>query len=257
MRRVLTTFLLLLLAGITATPAQATDNTWITGPNLSAVTLVGPNITSRTNGFNLSTQATGFVFAYTGAPSQAGKFAQINIFDVTGGTTISLAANTSGTTSVACDPQVLSSDTHTCFFRLDGNAKANIPVTLSGVSSQSAFKFKILAGPNIQESAISQVNFVSPTNDVKAVKASTTGQLGGAAVVQFKVTQSGVATSAIRVNVSFTGVGAYLSSTSLLSDTDGLVTAYLSNLKKKKGKAVVTVQVDGGTSSASATITWK
>ncbi|MFM7030769.1 MAG: hypothetical protein ACKOWK_06875 [Micrococcales bacterium] len=257
MRRVLATLLVLLLAGIAATPAQAVDNTWITNPSLSAVTLGGTNIVSVGTGFNLSTQANGFSFKYAGAPSQAGRFAQINIFDVAGGVTINLAANVSGSSSVACDPQVLSSDTHTCFFRLDGNAKAEIPVTLSKVSAQAAFKFKILAGPNIQESAISQVNFVSPTNTIAAVAKSVRGPRGGAAIVQFKVTQGNIASPNIRVSVSFTGVGAYLSATSALSDSDGLVTVYLSDLKRAKGKAVISAQIDGGTSAGTSTITWK
>jgi len=113
MRRVLTTLLVLLLAGIAAYPPQAVDNTWITNPNLSAVTLGGTNIVAIGTGINLSTQANGFSFKYAGAPSQDGRFAQINMFDVVGGVTINLAANVSGRSSVAFDPQVLSSDTHT------------------------------------------------------------------------------------------------------------------------------------------------
>lgn len=257
MRRLLTTLLFAVFATATVSPAQATDNTWITNPNLNTVSLAGNNIAVNGTGYNLSTQLNAFAFKYSGAPSQAGKFAQINIFDVTGGLVINLASNVSGSSSVACDPQVLASDTHTCFFRLDGNAKADLPVTLANVSAQGAFKFKILAGPNIQESAIAQVNFVSPTNTVKALAASVKAPRGGAAIVQFKVLQGSVIAPNVRLSVSFTGVGAYLSATSVTSDANGLATIYLSNLKKTKGKAVISVLVDGGASNAKATITWQ
>jgi len=129
MRRIIT-FATILATLFAASPAHAYDNTWINTPSLSSVKLGGNNIKVLGTGFNISTQSTGFDFEYTGQALFGGRFAQINLFDVTGGVTLTLAANASGTSSVGCDPQVLSSDTHTCFFRLDGNAKAKIRVTV-------------------------------------------------------------------------------------------------------------------------------
>lgn len=255
MRRIIT--LATIVATLfTASPALAFDNTWINTPSLSAVKLVGSNIKVLGTGFNISTQSTGFDFEYTGQALFGGRFAQINIFDVTGGVTLTLAANASGTSSIACDPQVLSSDTHTCFFRLDGNAKAKIHVTVSGASAQAAFKYKVLAGPNIQESAIAQVNFVTPTNTIKAVTSSAKAMLGGAGAVQFKVLQDGKVTPNIRVAVSYKGVGENLSTATAMSNSKGLVTIYLTNLAKKKGTSIVTAQIDGGTAKTISSIVW-
>ncbi|MEY4349040.1 MAG: hypothetical protein RL719_337 [Actinomycetota bacterium] len=255
MRRIIT--LATIVATLfTASPALAFDNTWINSPNLSALKIVGNNIKVMGSGYNISTQSTGFDFEYTGLASFGGRFAQINIFDVTGGVGLALASNSSGTSSVACDPQVLSSDTHTCFFRLDGNAKAKIHVTVSNASAQGAFKYKILAGPNIQESAIAQVNFVTPTNSIKAVTTSAKAMLGGAGAVQFKVLQDGKVAPNIRVAVSFKGVGENLSTATATSNSSGLVTIYLTNLGKKKGTSVVTAQIDGGSAKTTASIVW-
>ena len=240
----------------TSSPALAFDNTWINSPSLSAVKLSGNNIKVMGTGYNISTQSTAFDFEYTGLASFGGRFAQINIFDVTGGVGLALASNSSGTSSVGCDPQVLSSNTHTCFFRLDGNAKAKIRVTVSGSSSQAAFKYKVLAGPNIQESAIAQVNFVTPTNTIKAVTSSAKAMLGGAGAVQFKVLQDGKITPNIRVAVSFKGVGENLSTATAMSNSKGLVTIYLTNLTKKKGTSVVTAQIDGGKAKTTSSIVW-
>jgi len=71
------------------------------------------------------------------------------------------------------------------------------------------------------------------------------------------VTQGNIASPNIRVSVNFSGVGAYLYSTCILSDSDGLVTVYLSDLKRAKGKAGISTQVNGGTSAGTSTITWK
>ena len=237
-------------------PAHAYNNSWITFPQLSEVKVVTTNAKTISAGYTLSTQSTGFDFVYTSASSNAGKFAQINIFDVTGSLGLTLAVNSSGTSSTACDPQVLSTDSHTCFFKLDGLGKAKIHAQLNTVTSAGAFKFKILAGPNIQESGIAQVLFVAPTNKVTPVTATSKAMLGGAGLVQFKITQDGKPAAGIRVTVGFKGVGSNLSTEVATSNSSGLVTIYLSNLVKKKGASVVSVKIDGGTASAKATINW-
>ena len=238
-----------------ATPAQA-DATWITNPQLSAVVLTGANIKPNAGGYIMSTQTTFFDIDYTAPSGNAGKFAQLSFFDFTGPVGLTFAANSSGTSSVGCDPQVLSSDIHACYFRLDGYGKAKIRGTLTNASALGAFKFKILAGPNIQQSGVAQVLFVAPTNKVAAVATTSKAMLGGAGMAQFKVTQDGKPTAGIRVAVSFKGVGAYLSTAVATSDSKGLVTVYLSNQKKTKGSSVVTVKVEGGTATAKSTIAW-
>lgn len=255
MRRAITLLAALALT-LVALPAQAVNNTWISNPQLSAVTISATNVTPLANGYSLSTQATGFDFVYTAPAGNGGKFAQINLFDVTGSIIMGLAANTSGTSSIGCDPQVLSSDTHTCFFRLDGLGKARIHVVLSNVTSQGGFKYKILAGPNIQESAIAQVLFVPPTNKVVALKPSVKALAGGAGVLQFRVTQNGKPTAGIRVNATFKGLGSFLSSTTTTSDSKGLVTFYLSNFTKSRGSSLISVRIDGGSGTAKSTILW-
>ena len=255
MRKTLVTIAALLLTFVSL-PAQAYNNTWIVSPQLSAVKVVATNAKTLANGYALSTQTTGFDFAYEAPAGNGGKFAQINIFDVTGSLGLTLTANASGTSSTGCDPQVLSSDTHTCFFRLDGAGKALIHASLNTVTADGAFKFKILAGPNIQESGIAQVLFVAPTNKVTPVSATSKAMLGGAGFAQFKVTQDGKPAAGIRVAVSFKGVGSFLSTSVATSDSKGLVTVYLCNFKKIKGSSVVSVKIDGGTASSKATINW-
>jgi hypothetical protein len=237
-------------------PAQAYNNSWITFPQLSEVKVVATNSKSIGAGYSLSTQSTGFDLVYNSSSGNAGKFAQINIFDVTGALGLTLAVNSVGTSSTACDPQVLSTDSHTCFFKLDGLGKARIHAQLSNVSAAGAFKFKILAGPNIQESGIAQVLFVAPTNKVVAVTSAAKAMLGGAGLVQFKITQDGKPAAGIRVTVSFKGVGSNLSTSVATSNSKGLLTVYLSNLTKTRGASVVSVKIDGGTASAKATINW-
>jgi hypothetical protein len=255
MRKLLTILSAFVLA-FSVAPAQAADNTWITNPQLTAISLTGSNVKAISGGYLLSTQVTHFDVNYTAPAGNAGKFAQLSFFDFTGPIGLTFAANANGTSSVGCDPQVLSSDIHACYFRLDGYGKAKIRATLTNVNAQGAFKFKILAGPNIQQSGISQVLFVAPTNKVTAVASTSKALLGGAGLVQFKVTQNGKPTKGIRVAVSFKGVGAYLSTAIATSDSKGLVTVYLSNQKKARGSSVVTVKVDGGTATAKSTITW-
>ena len=252
------TVILLLTAALSliGVSAQAVNNTWIVNPQLSAVKLVATNVKALSNGYALSTQGTGFDFAYAAPDGNGGKFAQINIFDVTGNIGLNLAANTSGTSSSACDPQVLSSDTHTCFFRLDGVGKALIHVSLTNVTPAGSFKFKILAGPNIQESAIAQVLFVAPTNKVSALTPKSKAMVGGAGFVQFKVTQDGKPTAGVRVKVTFKGLGSFLSADVATSDAKGIVTVFLCNLGKSKGSTVVTALIDGGTGKATASIDW-
>lgn len=255
MRKILS---LLAAAALTfsVTPAQAVDNTWITNPQLSAVTLTGSNIKTISGGYIVSTQTTFFDVNYTAPSGNAGKFAQLSFFDFTGPIGLTFAANSSGTSSVGCDPQVLSSDIHACYFRLDAYGKAKIRGTLTNANAQGAFKFKILAGPNIQQSGVAQVLFAAPTNKVAAVATTSKAMLGGAGLAQFKVTQDGKLTAGIRVAVSFKGVGAYLSTTVATSDSKGLVTVYLSNQKKTKGSSIVTVKIEGGTATAKSTIAW-
>ena len=255
MRKTITLLLAALLT-LSGSSAQAVNNTWIVNPQLSAVKVVAPNVKALANGYALSTQVTGFDFSYAAPEGNGGKFAQINIFDVAGALSLTLAANTSGTSSTGCDPQVLSSDTHTCFFRLDGSGRAQIHVALAAVTPAGAFKFKILAGPNIQESGIAQVLFVAPTNKVSAVTSKSKALVGGAGFVQFKVTQDGKVASGVRLKVSYKGVGKFLSASIANSDSAGLVTIYLCNPAKVKGSTVVSVAVDGGAGKSSATIVW-
>lgn len=255
MRKILTLLTALALT-FSVSPAQAVDNTWITNPQLTAISLSGSNVKAIAGGYVMSTQVSSFDINYTAPSGNAGKFAQLSFFDFTGPIGLTMAANPSGTSSIACDPQVLSSDTHACYFRLDGYGKAKIRATLSNVNPQGAFKFKILAGPNIQQSGIAQVLFVAPTNKITPVSTTSKAMLGGAGLAQFKVTQDGKLTGGIRVAVSFKGVGAYLSTTVATSDSKGVVTVYLSNQKKTKGSSVVTVKVQGGTASAKSTISW-
>lgn len=255
MRRTITllaTFALTLVA----LPAHALNSSWISNPQISAVKVETTNVTTLSNGFSLSTQSTGFDFVYTAPAGNGGKFAQINIFDVAGSLVLGLAANTVGTSSIGCDPQVLSSDTHTCFFKLDGLGQARIHASLANVTSQGGFKYKILAGPNIQESAIAQVLFVPPTNKIAAVKSSVKALVGGAGVLQFRVTQDGKATPGIRVTATFKGLGSFLSSSTSTSDSKGVVTFYLSNFTKTKGSSVISVKVEGGAASSKASILW-
>jgi hypothetical protein len=239
-----------------ASPALAVDNSWITSPTISAVTISGGGAQAKGAGYELSTQAQRVTLKFTGTASQAGKFAQINFFDFAGGVGLDLVSGPAGVSSTACDHQTLGGNSHTCFFKLDENSTATIPMILSNTTTAGRFKYKVLAGPNISESSDGQISFAQPTNKIRAVIANIRGISGGPGATQFLVTNHGKASSGVRVKFSFTGVGENLSAISAESDKNGLVTVYLTNLKFFKGSAKVTARIVGGHEKASAFIWW-
>jgi hypothetical protein len=251
MRKILV-IITVLTSIFTVSPALAFDNTWITYPTLSSVTLVGPNV----HGYVLSTQSTGIDLKFSGGSAQANKFAQINFYDFVGTVRLQLEASLTGVSSTACERQVLGGDSHTCFFRLDGSGKASLHLELAGTSKASNFKFKVLAGPNIQESQSATVTFQPPTNKIAAVYPYTRGLTGGPGVVFFKVTQDGKASKDILVKFSFSGIGQNLSNKTGTSNAQGLVAVYLTNLKWQTGYSTITAKILGGSAKASGKIHW-
>jgi hypothetical protein len=139
---------------------------------------------------------------------------------------------------------------------LDANGHAKIHLLLSSVTQDSNFKFKVLAGPNIQESASATITFTPPTNHIAALYPYTRGLTGGPGFVVFKVTDGGEASKGILVHFKFSGVGENLSNATGTSNAQGLVFAYLTNLKWKTGYSTVTAKVIGGTSKAVGKIHW-
>ena len=238
-----------------ASPAIA-DNAWITSPTLTAVSISGGGAKASGSGYTLSTQAQTAVLKFTGTPAQAGKFAQINFFDFVGGVGLELVSSPSGVSSTACDHQTLGGNSHTCFFKMDSNSVATIPLILSNTSTSGHFKYKVLAGPNISESADGLISFAQPNNRIVPVLLNVRGIAGGPGATQFKVTEHGKASAGVRVKFSFTGVGENLSAVTAVSDKNGLVTVYLTNLKFYRGSAKITARVIGSQAKATAYIWW-
>jgi hypothetical protein len=237
-----------------ASPALA-DNTWISGPILSRVGITATGTVATSSGFTLSTQATTFTLTYRGPAGDAGKFAQVNFFDLSSGMSIALGS-TPTASSTGCDQQVLGGDSRSCMFKLDGSGSANITGTLSGVTSSSAFKYLLLSGPNIAQTAPANVAFAVPNTTVKAVTATTKALAGGAAVVRFRFFNALVAAPDVKAVVSIKGIGDHFSSATMTSNAQGYIWVYVANIGKKRGNTTVTVGVDGGASSTTATIRW-
>lgn len=254
--RKLITILLTATMAMVSTPALAIVDTWITSPTLSAVTISGGGAQANGAGYLLSTQAQKATLKFTGTVAQAGKFAQINFYDFVGGVGLELVSGPSGVSSTACDHQTLGGNSHTCFFKLDENSIATIPLILSNASTAGHFKYKVLAGPNITESADGMITFRMPTNKIAAVIKNIRGIAGAAGVTQFLVTDKGKPSAGVRVKFSFTGIGENLSDVNTVSNSKGLVTVYLTNLKFYRGSAKITARVVGGTAKADAYIWW-
>ncbi|MEY4451883.1 MAG: hypothetical protein RLZZ380_1004 [Actinomycetota bacterium] len=254
--RKLFTSIIALATFLGASPALAIDNAWITSPTLSAVSITGGGASATGVGYALSTQAQTATFKFKGTQAQAGKYAQINFFDFVGGVGLELVSGPDGVSSTACDHQTLGGNNHTCFFKLDANSNASFPLLLSNVTSAGHFKYKVLAGPNITESADGILSFVTPTNKIAPVLLNVRGIAGGPGATQFRVTNYGKASAGVRVKFTFTGVGENLSALNAVSDKNGLVTVYLTNQKFYKGSAKVTARVIGGHAKAVSYIWW-
>ena len=239
-----------------ATPALAIVDTWITSPTLSAVTISGGGAKSNGAGYVLSTQAQTATLKFTGTAGQAGKFAQINFYDFVGGVGLELVSGPAGVSSTACDHQTLGGNSHTCFFQLDENSIATIPLILSNATTAGHLKYKVLAGPNISESADGTISFRTPTNKIVPVLLNVRGIAGGAGATQFRVTDRGKVSAGVRVKLTFSGVGENLSAVYAVSNKKGLVTVYLTNLKFYRGSAKITARVVGGATKAVAYIWW-
>jgi hypothetical protein len=255
MRKIISLLAIVSLS-LAVTPAYATDNSWITSPSLSSISMTGGGVTGGGSSYAFSTQASDAVIHFTGSPSQAGKFAQVNLFDFTGGVAVELQSGTAGVSSTACDHQTLGGNSHTCFFKLDEYAKASFRITFSNATADSHLKLKVLAGPNISESSDALISFVTPTNKIVAVYKDVRGISGGPGVVQFKVTNHGRVSAGVKVRFSFKGVGENLSAVNAVSDKHGILTVYLTNLKFFRGSALVKASVVGGTASATSRIWW-
>jgi len=233
-----------------ASPALAIDNSWITSPTISAVTIQGGGAEPSASGYSVSTQAQSVTLKFTGTAAQAGKFAQVNFFAFVGGVNLDLVAGNDGVSSTACDRQTLGGNSHTCFFKLDANSTATFPLLLSNMSSASQFKYKVLAGPNITESTDGIISFVTPKNKIVPVLQNVRGIAGGPGATQFLVTSKGKPSAGVRVKFSFTGVGENLSAVNATSNKKGIVTVYLTNLKFHRGSAKITAKVVGGQAKA-------
>lgn len=240
-----------------ASPALALDDHgWITSPTLSAVTISGGGAKANGAGYLLSTQAQTATLKFTGTAGQAGKFAQINFYDFVGGVGLELVSGPAGVSSTACDHQTLGGNSHTCYFKLDENSIATIPLILSNTTTAGHFKYKVLAGPNITESSDGMISFRTPTNKITPVLKNIRGIAGAAGATQFLITDKGKPSPGVRVKFSFTGIGENLSAINAVSDSKGLVTVYLTNLKFYRGSAKITARVAGGHAKAVAYIWW-
>ncbi|MEO0024118.1 MAG: hypothetical protein RL196_559 [Actinomycetota bacterium] len=237
-----------------ASPALA-DNTWISGPTLTRVAISTTGAVATSSGFTLSTQTTSFTLTYRGPAGDAGKFAQVNFFDLSSGLSIALTS-TPTASSTGCDQQVLGGDSRSCMFKLDGSGSANINGTLAGVTSASALKYHLLSGPNIAQTGDANIAFAVPNTTVKAVATSVKAMVGGAGVVRFRFFNGKVAAGSVKANVSLKGRGDHLSSTTVTSDSNGYAWVYVASLSKKTGLSTVTVTVDGTANKAVASIKW-
>ena len=244
-----------LISTLSVTPASATDNTWISAPSLTHVAISATGAVATNSGFTLSTQTSTFTLTYRGPVGDAGKFAQVNFFDLSSGTTIALASSPSAS-STGCDQQVLGGDSKSCMFKLDGSGSANINGTLSGVTSSSAMKYHLLSGPNIAQTGDANITFATPNTTVKAVVSSTKAMVGGAAVLRFRFFNGATAASSVKASVTLKGLGDNLSSATVTSDSNGYAWIYVASLSKKTGSATITVTVDGTANKAIGTIKW-
>jgi len=247
--------LTLAASALVASPAGATDNTWISGPSLTHVAISATGAVSTSSGFTLSTQTSTFTLTYRGSAGDAGKFAQVNFFDLSSGLAIALTSSPTAS-SAGCDQQVLGGDSRSCMFKLDGSGSANINGTLSGVTSASAFKYLLLSGPNIAQTSPANVAFAVPNTTIKAITATTKAMAGGAAVVRFRFFNDQTPAADVKANIVLKGIGDHLSASTAVSNAQGYVWVYVANLSKKRGNSNVTITVDGSASSASAAIKW-
>ena len=238
-----------------SSPAQATDNTWISGPSLTHVAIAATGAVATSSGFTLSTQTSTFTLTYRGSAGDAGKFAQVNFFDLSAGLSIALTSSPTAS-SAGCDQQVLGGDSRSCMFKLDGSGSANIVATITGANSSSALKYILLSGPNIAQTSPANVAFAVPNTTVKAVAATTKALAGSAAVVRFKFLNGASAAAGVKATATLKGIGDHLSASGLESDANGYVWVYVADISKKRGTSTVTVKVDGASSAASATIRW-
>jgi len=233
--RVLATIAIAALGLTGLTPAQA-NTTWISGPSLSSITFVSVGAARTGTGFSLSSQANDFTMTYTSSSASAGKFAQVNFFDISTGLQVLLTA-TPMASPAGCEQQVLAGDSHSCMFKLDGNGSAAIKVTLIGTSVAASFKYLLLSGPNIAQTQPGLVSFVAPKSVVKPLVASVKALAGGASVLRFKLTDGAKASVGVKVNVALKGIGDNLSVTTATSDSNGMVWVYVANTGSKRAPA--------------------
>ena len=241
-------------SSLVGTPAQA-DSTWISGPSLSAVSISGPSTAKTNNGWSVSTQSTEFTLNYKSSAADAGKFAQINAFDLASGLALTFAS-TPLASPTGCEQQVLAGDAHSCMFKLDGTGAAAIHVSVSGSSLASSFRYILLSGPNIAQTDPGTVTFTTPKSAVKPVLASVKALAGGAAVLRFKLLDAAKPSVGVKVTIALKGVGDNVSATAATSDSTGTVWVYVADLSGKKGTSTVTVTVLGTQTKGSATIKW-
>lgn len=245
----------LVAASLVPIASATADNTWISRTNLNAVTLVAPTSVRTANNTSLSTQTSSFTLTYHGSAGDAGKFAQINLFEVSPGLGISMAS-TPLPSSTGCSQQVLGADSHSCMFALDGSGSAGITVNLTGVQLSSSFKFILLSGPNMTQTDPAIVSFAAPRSVINPLAAKVKALAGGAALVRFKITENGNLVAGMKADIVKAGIGENLSSTSATSDAQGLIYVYLSDLSGKKGNSVITVTIQGTSIKTTATISW-
>jgi hypothetical protein len=236
------------------TPAQA-DSSWISGPNLNSIGFVSVGATKTGTGVSLSSQASEFTLTYTSSSASAGKFAQVNFFEISQGLQMILSA-TPMASPTGCEQQVLAGDSHSCMFKLDGAGSAAIKVTLLGTSTSSSFKYLLLSGPNIAQTQPGIATFIAPKSTVKPVFASVKALAGGASVLKFKLAEGAKASTGVKVSIALKGIGDNLSAATATSDSKGFVWVYVANTSGKKGTSTVTVSVIGTAAKALATIKW-
>ncbi len=239
-------------AGVT--PASA-DASWISGPNLNAISFLSVGATKTAGGVSLSSQAADFTIVYTSSSASAGKFAQVNFFEISSGLQILLTA-TPMASPTGCEQQVLAGDSHSCMFKLDGAGSAAIKVTLIGTSTASSFKYLLLSGPNIAQTQPGIATFIAPKSTVKPVVALVKALAGGASVLKFKLAEGSKASTGVKVAIALKGIGDNLSAATATSDSKGFVWVYVANTSGKKGISTVTVSVIGTAAKGSATVKW-
>jgi len=252
--RVLASSAAIAMLSLIAAPAQA-DASWISSPNLSAISFTSVGATKTAGGVSLSSQAADFTMVYTSSSASAGKFAQVNFFEISSGLQILLTA-TPMASPTGCEQQVLAGDSHSCMFKLDGSGSAAIKVTLLGTSTASSFKYLLLSGPNIAQTQPGIATFVAPKSTVKPVVASVKALAGGASVLKFKLAEGSKASTGVKVAISLKGIGDNLSAATATSDAKGFVWVYVANTSNKKGTSTVTVSVIGTAAKGSASIKW-